>query len=288
MKTKILTYLKINIPFLCLLCCLATLVSFKIMTQKEKLMQQEEPEKFLCIEIYGKKGSNVKVRLNDIPVCELLIENEKGYGNSLAFVNYYAIPGINTLSVYPLSQKGAATIRLARYTKGEITGENNGETLIKIEIKNNNTPIHKKIELSANRKRWSWIDTDIINDKKSKKEAITFSKSFYKMMEQNDISRMITTADPILNYEILSKPETSKEKLIEEWTKGLNLAFTEKDIYDDIDSIRIKLTPIANGKLFEVTREDGSFLFRTSDKNEFPVGFKSIIGRKNEVWKFYH
>ena len=288
MKTKILTYLKINIPFLCLLCCLATLASFKTMTQNDKIMQQEEPEKFLCIEIYGKKGSNVKVRLNDIPVSELLIENEKGYGNSLTLVNYYAIPGINTLSVYPLSQKGTATIRLARYNKGEITGENNGETLLKIEIENDDTPIHKKIELSANRKRWSWIDTDIINGKKSKEEAITFSKSFYKIMEQNDISKMIAAADPILNYEILSKPKTSKEKLIKEWTKGLNMVFTEKEIYDDINSISIKLNPIANGKLFEVTREDGSFLFRTSDKNEFPVGFKSIIGRKNGVWKFYH
>jgi len=65
------------------------------------------------------------------------------------------------------------------------------------------------------------------------------------------------------------------------------MVLTEKDIYDDIDSIAIKLIPIANGTLFEVIREDGTFLFRTSDKNEFSVGFKSIIGRKNGVWQFY-
>ncbi|WP_298548316.1 hypothetical protein [uncultured Aquimarina sp.] len=107
-------------------------------------------------------------------------------------------------------------------------------------------------------------------------------------MEQNNISEMIAAADPILSNELISKPDLKKEKLVKEWTKGLKMAFTDQDVYDDIDSISIKLTPIANGKLFEVKREDGSFLFRTSDKNEFPVGFKSIIGRKNGVWQFYN
>ncbi|MGY3794858.1 hypothetical protein [Aquimarina sp. 433] len=289
MKTKNIVAIKSNLKLTCFFIFIFnTLVFPQSNNHIDTSMNQGEIEKFLSIEIYGEKGSNIKVRLNDIPVCELLIENKEGYGNAFTLANYYAIPNINTVSVYPLSKKGSATIRLATYKKGEITGENNGKTLLKINIKNDDTPVHKQVTLPSNLKKWSWMDTDIITDKSSKEEAIAFAKSFYKTMEEGNINAMVTAADPIIGYEVLSKPEISKEDLINEWIKGLKMVFTDQNIYDNIDSISIRLTPVANGKLLEVTRDDGSWLFRTSEKNEFPVGFKSIIGRKNGVWKFYH
>ncbi|MHA7060022.1 hypothetical protein ACWGOQ_0022535 [Aquimarina sp. M1] len=288
MKTKNLIPKKNTLQFLCLLLsCVSNLVFSKNDIQKYRQMHQEETKKFLYVEVYVKEGIDLEVRLNDIPVCEVSINNKEGYGNAFALATYHIIPGTNTLSVNPSSKTGKATIRLAQYTKGEFTGEDNGETLIKIEIENDDTPIHKTIELSK-KKRWSWMDTDFINDQKSKEEAIAFSKSFYKIMEQSNIEEMIAAADPILNDELKIKSETTKEKLVEQWRQGLKMVLKDPYIFDDIDSIAIKLVPIANGKLFEVQREDGSSLFRSSDKNEHPIGFRSIIGRKNGIWNFYH
>ncbi|WP_378183407.1 hypothetical protein [Aquimarina sp. SS2-1] len=254
--------------------------------QNHVITNQEKEEKLLYVEIYGEKGSNIEVRLNDIPISKISITDE-GYGNSVAAADHYAITGINTLSVYPLSKKGITTIRLARYKRGDITGKDSGETLIEINIENDDTPVHQKIELPASRTRWSWMDTDPIDNEKAREEAIAFSKAFYKILQQNNIEKMIEAVDPLLNDELLSKPETTKEKIVEQWTEGLKMAVTEKDVYDDIDTIEIELIPIANGKLFEVKRKDGSFLFRTSDNNEYVLGFKDIIGRKNGVWQFY-
>ncbi|MBW1295032.1 hypothetical protein [Aquimarina litoralis] len=289
MKTKNITTISSNLKLICLMIVgFSTFVFPQDKNHVDKSINQEETKKFLCVEIYGEKGSNVKVRLNDIPVCELLIKNEDGSGNAFTFANFYAIPDINTLSVYPLSKKGSATIRLARYKKGDITGENNGETLVKIEIENDDTPVHKKIKLSPNRQKWSWMETDLITNESSKKEAIAFAKSFYKTMQQSNVEEMAAAADPIIGYEALSKPETSKQELINQWTEGLKMVFTDQNTFDDINSISIKLTPIANGKLFRVTRADDSPLFCTSNENESNIGFKDIIGRKNGVWKFYH
>ncbi|MFD2564630.1 hypothetical protein [Aquimarina rubra] len=291
MRIKKSNHVKNTLSFLSLLLVVGyfgnNLAFSNNITQKRMIINQDKKEKLLYVELYGEKGSNVEVRFNDIPISKISI-TDKGYGNSFAAADHYAIPGINTLSIYPLSKKGITTIRLVKYSKGEITGEDSGETLLKIIIENDDTPIHKQITLSSNRIRWSWMDTDNIDNKKSKEEAIAFSKEFYKIMQQNNIEKMIKTADPIINYELVSKPGTQKEKIVKEWTKGLKMAFTDQDIYDDIDSIDIQLVPIANGKLFEVKRKDGSFLFRTSVENEFPVGFKSIIGRKNGIWQFYH
>lgn len=256
---------------------------------KETIMtNQETKEKFLYLEIYGEKGASAQVRLNDIPACELSASDENSSGNSFSQVKYYVKPGRNTISIYPLSKKGKLTIRLVNYTKGGFTGRDKGEELINVIIENNFNPIHKQIELAMDRKKWSWMDTDIITDNKSKEEAIDFAKNFYKIMKQNNIKEMISVADPIITYDLISKPNITKEELIKRWEKGMKMAFNDKNIFDDINTISIQLNTIANGRLFEVKRKDGSDFFRTSDKSNFVVGFNNIIGRKNGVWKFYH
>lgn len=254
--------------------------------QKNIMITQEAIEKTPIIEISGEKGADIEVRLNDIPVSKLSLDKE-GSGNSFSQVKYYLKSGINTISVYSFSKKGKATIRLINYKKGDLTGSDDGEKLVEIIVDNDDTPIHKNIELSSDI-RWSWVDTDNITDKKSKEEAITFAKKIYQFMIENNVEEMVAAADPILDYDIVSKPNASKEQLVEQWTKGLKMIFDGSNIFDDINSIEIELVPIANGQLFEVKRKDGSLFFRTSDKNESMVGFKNIIGRKNGLWNFYH
>ncbi|GAA4107890.1 hypothetical protein GCM10022393_03500 [Aquimarina addita] len=260
-----------------------------IHTTETNTMDMQDEEKFIYLEVYG-EGSHVEVRLNDIPVTTLKTNTtETGYGNSYTQAQYFVMPGINTLSVYPLTNKGKTFIRLVNFTKADgSTARDKGETLIKIEIDNNDTPVHKEVTLASDRKNWSWMEVDQINNKKDKEEARSFATSFYKTMVSGDIQNMIIAMDPILNYKITAKPETKKETLITEITKGLSMAFNDECIFDDINTISIDLVPIANGKLFLVKRKDGTTLFRTSDKSEFIVGFKDIIGRKNGVWQFYH
>jgi hypothetical protein len=177
---------------------------------------------------------------------------------------------------------------LVNYKKGDITGGDSGEVLVKIVIEDNYEPVRKQVELSSDRVKWEWMNTDVITDNKSKIEAIDFAKHFYKMMEESNITEMITAADPLLSYQLTSMPSLTKEKLVAQWKENMTMMFTSENIFDDINTISIQLIPIANGKLFEVKRKDGSMLFRTSDKSEYVVGFKKIIGRKNGVWKFYH
>ncbi len=257
-------------------------------SKKTIIMNQETKEKFLYLEIYGEKGASAEVKLNDVTACELSAIDENSSGNSLSQVRYYVKPGMNTISVHPLSKKGKATIRLVNYTKGGFTGRDKGEELMNIVIENDYTPVYKQIELSSDRKKWSWMDTDIITDDKSKEEAIDFSKKIYKIMEQNNIKEMISAADPILTYDLISKPNTTKEGLIKQWERGMKMAFNDENIFDDINTISIQLIPVANGRLFKVKRKDGSDFFRTSNKSDFVVAFNNIIGRKNGVWKFYH
>ncbi len=251
-------------------------------------MNEKNTEKFLYIEIYGEKGASTEVRLNDIPACNLSAEGDNSSGNSFTQAKYYIKPGINTISVYPLSKKGKSTIRFVRYTKGEFTGRDKGEELIKIIVENSDTPVHKKIELPSDNKKLAWMHTDIITDDESKKEALEFVKKTYQYLQKNNIKEMVSALDPILSYELIFKPNTTKDKLAEEWEKGLGMAFNGDNIFDDINTISIQLIPIADGKLFQVKRKDGSMFFRTSDKNEYTVGFRDIIGRKDGVWKFYH
>ncbi len=251
-------------------------------------MNPETKEKFLYLEIYGEKGASAEVKLNDVTACELSANDENSSGNSLSQVRYYVKPGMNTISVHPLSKKGKATIRLVNYTKGGFTGRNKGEELMNIVIENDYTTVYKEIELSSDRKKWSWMNTDIITDDKSKDEAIDFSKKFYKIMEQNNITEMISAADPILGYDLISKPNTTKKRLVKQWERGMKMAFNDENVFDDINTISIQLIPVANGRLFKVKRKDGSDFFRTSDKSDFVVAFNNIIGRKNGVWKFYH
>jgi len=202
MKTINTIYGKIH-----LLCIAITLFSFTTITSHHKQQQEESmtkksqiDEHFFHLEVFG-EGSNVEVRLNDMPVCKLKTDRTPtAYGNFSSNVTYYAIPGINTLSVHPLTNKGKTSIKLMKFSKGD--DQNDGETLAEIEIENDDTPVHKKIIVSSNEKRWSWMDTEVITDEKSKDEAITFSKAFYKIMEQNNISAMIAAADPILNNEL--------------------------------------------------------------------------------------
>jgi len=248
------------------------------------IMNQETEEQYLYIEISGEKGAKVEVRLNDIPASELIIEGENGSGNSFTNVKYYTKPGINTLSVYSLSEKGKAIVRLVRYLKGQTTGRGEGETLAEIIVENTKSPIHKEIKLPSKNERWSWVDADAITDEKIELEAMGFVKRFYKIMGKSNVDKMIEALDPIINDELRSKPNMTKEKLVQDWTKFMKMAFNSENTYDDINKISIQLTPVANGKLFEVKRKDGSLVFRTSDNS---VGFKKIIGRKDGVWKFY-
>ena len=286
---QIMNIVKIGLLFLSV-----ALLSFSIKKEPRNtlinatIFDQNSIEKFLYLEIKGEKGSSVEVRLNDIPACKLSIENKENSGNSFAQVKYYVKPGINTITVYPLNNRGKATVRLVNYKKGDITGGDSGEVLVKIVIEDNYEPVHKQVELSSDRIKWEWMNTDVITDDKSKSEAIDFAKHFYKMMEESNVAEMIAVADPLLSYQLVSKPNLTKDKLVAQWKENMTTMFTSENIFDDINTISIQLIPIANGKLFEVKRKDGSMLFRTSDKSEYVVGFKKVIGRKNGVWQFYH
>ncbi|WP_298548319.1 hypothetical protein [uncultured Aquimarina sp.] len=173
MKALNIIYFKFYILFLPLL--FLSFNSIELMhsplQQQSMYLKSKIKKQFFYLEVFG-KGSDVEIRLNDIPVCKLKTDSTPtGYGNSSSNVQYYIIPGINTLSIYPLTKKGETTIRLVQFSKGDNTNnESNEETLV--EIENDDTPIHKKVEFSSNIKRWSWMDTDSITDKKVRKKQL--------------------------------------------------------------------------------------------------------------------
>ncbi|WP_405572086.1 hypothetical protein [Winogradskyella sp. Asnod2-B02-A] len=273
--------IKISLTFLSILFFVFTLHAVAIENNQSQ-------EKVWYVEVEGNDESSVEVRLNDIPVCRLSLDPEDGSGSSVTRVKYYTQPGTNTLSIYPLSKKGKSTIRLVVYTKNEDTQESVKDVLAEVVIDNDDSVVHKQIELSSDIKEWPWLSTDTITDENSKKGAINFVNDFYEIMVQNNVKEMIVAADPILTYDLMSDPNMNKQELVQEWTENMEMMFNDENIYDNIETISIQLIPIANNKLFEVKRKDGSPVFRTSYGSEFTVGFKNIIGRKNGIWNFYH
>jgi len=58
--------------------------------------------------------------------------------------------------------------------------------------------------------------------------------------------------------------------------------------WNDIKDIRFHAKPVANGRLYEILREDGTSLFRTNLKDkQGRINFSGLIGRKNGKWQFY-
>ncbi|WP_299220195.1 hypothetical protein [uncultured Aquimarina sp.] len=250
-------------------------------------MNKKSQNKILYVEGSG-EGTTAEIRLNDIPIGHLSSGGDAEMKHIQVELNI--VTGKNTLSVYPSSNKGKTIVRLVRYTEGDWVDGEGGETLLVIRTEHDDSPIHEDIELSKKRPDWCWLDADIVTDRKSHKEAIAFAKSFYNDLKVvKNVNKIVTAFDPIFEDMSAIDPEITLSIRTKELKEGL-LKNSKKEIwqFDDIDTLSYTAIPVANGRLYDLRREDGSPLIRTSQNSKWDrITYRNIIGRKNGVWQFY-
>ncbi|SEM17485.1 hypothetical protein SAMN04487910_4322 [Aquimarina amphilecti] len=234
------------------------------------------------------EGAAAEIRLNDIPIGYLSSGGDSEMKHIQVELNL--ITGKNKLSVYPTSNKGTTVVRLVRHTEGDWIDGVGGETLLVIRTENDNSPVHKEVTLLKKKPHWSWLDTDIISDSESHKEAISFAKSFYNdLKDLKNLDEIITALNPIYSDMSTIDPEITLAIRNKELRQDL-LKNSKKEIwqFDNIDTLSFTAVLVGNGRLYDLRRADGSPLIRTCQNSKWDrITYRNIIGRKNGVWQFY-
>ncbi|PKH50034.1 hypothetical protein CXF68_04640 [Tenacibaculum sp. Bg11-29] len=230
------------------------------------------------------EGTDAEIRVNDIPIIYL----KAGSDVKSVLIEINLLSGTNTLSIIPTGKEGAVITRIVAYKVGDWVDGRGGETLLVLRAKKGKT-VTGTVELSANRPEWEWLTADIVTDNTSHEEALKFAKSYYKSLKEGDTKVMVEALLPLHMDE--SKLDT--EVTLEVRSKEIRDDFTgitidEKWKWDDIKDIVFHAKPVANGRLYELLREDGSSLFRTNLKDkQGRINFSRMIGRKDGKWQIY-
>ncbi|MCP4986004.1 MAG: hypothetical protein GY928_08025 [Colwellia sp.] len=230
------------------------------------------------------ENTNAEIRLNDISVMTIISNQDI----RSVHVEEFLLPGKNFITLIPASSQGNAATRLTSYNLDEFVDGQGGEALMVVRA-DKGASVTEVVILPFDRPQWMWLNTDIIDNDASRKEAIAYSKSFYKSLVKGDISVIIPALQPQhIDYAKLS-PDLSvieRNRDVEETIQRL----TEDEIwqFDNIEGIEFDVIAIANGHLFLVQRKDGSPLFRTSQPSRIErYTFSSMIGKKDGKWAFY-
>ncbi len=229
-------------------------------------------------------GVNAEIRLNDIPIAQL-VENEdvKSF-----HVEINLVSGNNTLTIIPADKSGSVAARLVAYNLYDFVDGVGGDTVLVVRTKNGETS-SITVDLGSERPKWSWQSADIVTDKTSHQEALSFAKSFYRALQQGDTQKIAAALKPVHVDHALLTPSFSAEARDKESADYLpGIISDEIWQWDDIKDIVFRAIPVANGRLYDIRREDGSTLFRTRQKDRFErYTFYSMIGRKDGQWRFY-
>jgi len=230
------------------------------------------------------EGTDAEIRVNDIPIIYLKADSDV----KSVLIEINLLSGTNTLSIIPTGKEGSVITRIVAYKVGEWVDGRGGETLLLLKTEKGKT-ITGTVELSTNRPEWEWLTADIVTDDTSHKEALEFAKSYYNSLKVGDSKVMAEALLPLHIDQSKLDPEVTLEirskEIIDVFT---GVATDEKWKWDDINDIVFHAKPVANGRLYELLREDGSNLFRTNLKDkQGRKNFSRMIGRKDGKWQFY-
>ncbi len=247
----------------------------------------EEPPMSIIKKIYVEgeaEGTDAEIRVNDIPVSYL----KAGSDVKSVLVEINLLSGTNTLSIIPTGKVGSVITRLVAYKVGEWVDGRGGETLLVLKTEKGKA-VTGTVKLSSDRPEWEWLTADIVTDKTSHKEAIEFAKSYYKSLKEGDTKVMTAALLPLHTDESKLDPEVTLEMRNKAFSEDFTGVITDKNWkWDDINDIRFHAKPVANGRLYELLREDGTELFRTNQKDKLDrIFFSTMIGRKAGKWQIY-
>lgn len=239
------------------------------------------------------QGENIKaeIRVNDIPICRI----SPKYSSCVLKVTDYLESGDNSLTIITTDSKHKIWARITEHYKDEkikfydSKGFNNekriGE-LVKV------TEAIKTAIFSSSLEgiKWQWKNNDILNDKEDRQEAINFAKSVYASLQKGESKKIMPLYEPLHENRSITTGvaidafKKKSEKMINA------IPGNPKPIWkwDNIDAITIVPVKIANARLYDLRRIDGSPFLRTSQEDKFRrITFSNKIGKKNGKWLFF-
>jgi hypothetical protein len=233
------------------------------------------------------KNANCEVRVNDIPLGIISTGKQMFYKSA----ERHLLPGENTVSIHPQNINGIAAIRIAIYQQGEWVDGKGGKELGEIQTDKGKVA-EIKITLDNDRPVWLWTTADDITSAVAQQEARDFIKKAYQLLVSGDAENFIPLLTPY--YKDLEKynPSFKFQTQIEDSKVKLEGHYEKKDAiwkFTNYNEMEIVLVPVANGKLLDVRRIDGSPVFRTYQDNKIDrITYFNIIGKQNGKWEFYY
>lgn len=246
--------------------------------------QTPKPKFILYVEAIADRGS-AEIRINDIPIGVVTAES----GLYSRMIEDYLLPKENILSIHSENKNSIAKARIAAYKEGEFVDGKTGRTFIHTHLSPEKSNNSAGGELATDRKRWSWLDNPTLNTERDKQDALEAAKAIYQDLVKANVAALISTLDPWLTEVGSTYSQVTKKQRVDDLTKRVErLKSTDLWSFDSFDSIKIKLIPAANGRLYDLRRDDGTPLLRTNqstNKQWFAVG--NLIGNENGSWKIY-
>lgn len=231
------------------------------------------------------KGSETEIRVNDIPLGTIAL-NGQMFAKQ---VERHVLPGKNTLSIHPTTESGSSAIRLSLYPEDAFVDGKGGEEIGRTQTANGKVAT-LEFELDNNRPQWQWVDADIVTTAADIKDAEKFAKKAYGYLANTDAEHFTPLLKPLFEDMATHDATISAKNRLEGFKTKLK---TRKGQpiwqFTNIDDIDIVLTPVANGRLINISRKDGSPLFRTAQESRSErISYYNIIGRKEGEWAFYY
>lgn len=243
-------------------------------------VSSEERSNFILYAEAIADRDDVEVRINDIPVG--IAGSNKLFSR---MIEDYLLPKENTLSLHALDTDSRGKARIAAYKEGELLDGKAGRTFIHTHLTSTKKMSLVEGELAPERTLWSWFHNKPLN-KSNEEDAIEAARSIYRNLVDANTEKLILSLTPYLSEVGSTYSKTTEKQRVDDFVNTIN-RIKSKDIwsFDKIDEIKITLVPVANGKMFELRRDDGSPLLRTNQetrKEWFSIG--NMMGLQNGEW----
>ena len=246
------------------------------------------------------QGDNItaEVRINDLPLCNITPKDS----SCVRGISSYLTGEKNKIEIVSSTDKGKIWARLYEISSSETTmvfstdaykDEDIEGQILKV------NKLNKEVDFTSLVKGldWEWKNNKVLNSN-DEKEAIAFTKHIYTTLQKGEIDSILSTFEPlfinetqVINNSGMAGDDIEKNALKDELKTDVNLIVKDKDPvwqWDDFDSVELVLIKIADGRLYDLRRKDGSPFIRTSQKGEFGrFTMSNKIGKRKGQWFFF-
>jgi len=241
------------------------------------------------------KGENItaEVRINDLKVCIITPDNSENRSP----ISFDLKDSINTLEIISSDRKGSIWARITEITSNEgalvfnfsdLKDEDQEGQILKL------TVLNKKVSFTSSVKGnvdSEWKNNEIL-DNSDIEDATAFANRMYTAIQKGDFDNFLSLYDPLFINQSKRLPNTNvahrTAELRNELKEDITSIIEDKDPiwqWDDFNDIQLNFVKVADGRLFQMQRKDGSPVIRTSGNDHWGrIEYSNTIGKKEGKW----